>query len=207
MPFGIQHTILYPQDKKHNYSFPSADGMLASETFVADEIDRTLTKAKIEDLLEYNTRFVQLPALFRSTDNTLKDVTDFNFAVTNGKKYEIMLIAAYQSSVTTMGCKMGVRLSSGTGTIMGSMSGGINQTSVTTEAKAPIYAINATATTAGASFITTAVGLSATNHYLEALMLFTCTADGVFTFTFGNETTGTANVDLLANSYIKIIEF
>jgi len=102
MPFGIQHTILYPQDKKHNYSFPSADGMLASETFVAEEIDRTLTKAKIEDLLEYNTRFVQLPALFRSTDSTLKDVTNFNFAVTNGKKYEIMLIAAYQSNLTTV---------------------------------------------------------------------------------------------------------
>jgi hypothetical protein len=87
MAFGIQHTILYPQDKKRNYSFPN-DGAIASEAIVdskiASELGRTVTKANIEDLLGFKTSFVELLSLFRSSNDTLKDVTDLSFAVSAG---------------------------------------------------------------------------------------------------------------------------
>lgn len=212
MSLGKQHTLIYPQDKSYNYQFPANNGLLASENYVGETITNELdvfvpSKRKVEQGLGFVTTYITLSSTLISTDSTFKDVTGFAFDVIAGKTYDIELIGAYQSNLITMGCKLGVRLTSGTGTILGYIAGAIANTAVATELKASIRAINSSATTTGSFIVTTAVAPINQDHNIEARLSFTCATDGRFTFTFGNETTGTANVSLIQKSQLKVIEY
>lgn len=196
MSLGKRHTILYPQDKSYNYKFPADNGTIATEEFTRNELAKYVVMP---------TEII-MDSSFRSNDDTLKDVSKLAFDVESGKVYRIELIGAYQSALATIGCKLGVRMVSGTGTIIGKMSGGITTQTGASELTIPIRVINGTASTTGASIMTTAVNPINTSHALEANLVFTCLTSGRFIFTFGNETTGTNDVYLMAGTYLKINE-
>lgn len=212
MSLGKQHTIIYPQDKTYNYQFPANNGLLASENYVNETITNELdayipSKRNIEQGLGFVTTYIKLGTTLVSTDSTFKDVSSLAFDVNAGKTYDIDFIGFYQSNLATMGCKIGVRLSSGTGNIIGFLAGSVSSGTVSTELKAPIRFISSDANQAGASIITSAVSTININHYLEGKLSFTCSTSGRFILTFGNETTGTANVSLMADSQLKVIEY
>ena len=193
---------------KNMMELPASGGKLASEKYVEETFSvYTPSKRSIEQALGFSTTYIKLGSTLVSTDNTFKDVTGLAFDVNAGKTYDIELVGAYQSNLLTMGCRLGVRLSTGAGSIFGTIEGSTSNIAAATEVKASIRAINSTATTSGASLITTAVSPINQDHNIGARLVFTCTTNGRFTFTFGNETTGTANVSLMKDSQLKIVEY
>lgn len=212
MGLGKQHTIIYPQDKPYNYQFPANNGLLASENYVNESIINALdayvpTKELIDRATGQTTTYIKLATTLVSTNSTFKDVTDLAFDVIAGKTYDIDFIGFYRSNLATMGCRVGVRLLSGSGSIVGFLAGAVSSGAVSTELKAPIRFISSDANQAGASLITTAVSAINIDHYIEGKLSFKCLTSGRLSFTFGNERTGTANVSLMEGTQLKVTQY
>ena len=155
-----------------------------------------------------------LPAMIRkpltanvsSTVNTRANITDWSFLVTAGKSYRIEVIATYQSAALTTGGSLGFVLPTGAGTVFGFVEGDIVNTAATTTLRQPVYAINATSTTAGSFITTTGVGVINSPHSIHSVIAFNCTTTGKFQVQWATEVAASA-AQLNAGSTLYVTEF
>lgn len=139
--------------------------------------------------------FLNLASNFSSTSTTEAAVTGWSFSVTNGKTYRIEVIADYQTAATTTGGKLGISLTTATGTVRGFAAGAVSQSAVATELKIPIRATSGT----GSTLTTSGVSVINSPHYIGLDITFTCTGTGTFNIVWGTEVASSA-AQLNANS-------
>lgn len=147
-----------------------------------------------------------LTANVSSTAVVRANITDWSFPVTAGKSYRVEVVSTYQSAATTTGGSLGFVLSTGAGSIFGFMEGDtVNKTAATT-LRQPIYAVNATNTTAGSFITTTGVGVINSPHSLYGVVTFNCTASGTFQAQWASEVSDSA-AQLNTGSVMYVTEF
>jgi hypothetical protein len=136
---------------------------------------------------------ITLANAFSSTVVARANVTGMSFAVTTGKKYSIYIVGDYQTAVTTTGGSIGFVLTSGTGTIRGSVTMSVSQGATNTNQTTTIRAINATNTTAGSFITSTGVSVINSPHYFSADLIFDCLTSGVFQLQYASEVAASAS--------------
>lgn len=134
-----------------------------------------------------------LATAFSSAVVARANVTGMSFAVTAGKKYSIFLIGDYQTVITTTGGSIGFVLTSGTGTIKGSVTMSVSQGTTNTNQTTTIRAINATNTTAGSFITSTGVSVINSPHYFSAELIFDCLTTGIFQLQYASEIAASAS--------------
>lgn len=122
-----------------------------------------------------------------STSTTRSNVTGLSHSVIAGKKYRIKLIGDYQTVVTTTGGSLGFILSSGTGTVKGSATISVSQSTTNTDLSTAIRVIDLAGLTAGSFITSTGVSVINSPHHLWAELILNCTTSGVFQVTWGSE--------------------
>lgn len=141
-----------------------------------------------------------------STATARANIADWSFPVTAGKSYRIEIHSLYKSAATTTGGSIGFILPTGAGSIFGYVEGDIANTTVATTLRQPIYAINATNTTAGSFITTTGVSVINSPHSIYSALTFNCTTSGTFQVQWGSEVAASA-VQLNVGSTLYLTEF
>lgn len=156
------------------------------------------------DMKQRSPVVLTVSANVTTTSNALSDVSYWQFSVVAGRKYKVHIVASHQTLATTTGLKLAVYLSTGSGSIVGYMEGGLSALAVATEIKIPITAIG-TSNLAGSFLLTTGESAINTKHYIGGNLVFTCTTSGTFKFQIASEINA-SGAQLNAGSVIIIEE-
>ena len=170
---------------------------LADKVLWIRNADNTLTS------LNYvNEFFKVLPADVTSNVTVRSTVADFNFNVTAGKTYVVDFIGCYNTSVVTTGGSLGLT-TNGTMTVKGKIEADISASPVSTGLKAPLYAINNVAVTAGSFLTSTGVSAINTPHSFTFTCTLAVTVSGTVNLQWGSEVALT-NAVLMAGSLLGV---
>ena len=102
-----------------------------------------------------------------SNSSTRTDVATWVTGITAGKTYKIEIIGAFQTAATTTGMSIGFYLPTGAGTIFGTSSAAINQTTSANDLATTIYAINNSGLTTGSFMTSTGVNPINASHLIS----------------------------------------
>jgi hypothetical protein len=158
-----------------------------------------IIKAPVEGL----EKFLILPFDFSTTNTIKSNVTGLSFPVTVGNRYLIKLIGTMTAPATNRGGRIGVVLTSGTGSVQGYFK---MQNSATVEAIGTIYAISSSEALVGSFLNSNAVPVANTDAFIFGEMRFTATSSGVFQIVWGASNAGVAAI-LEGGSLLTYKEF
>ncbi len=134
------------------------------------------------------TRSVKLASNLSVSTTTRSNATGMSFTVAAGKQYLIQLLGEYQTALATTGGSIGFVLSSGAGTIKGT----VEMQGPTASEKKLVNAISSSGTLAGSFMTSTGVATAATSQYIQATLYLECTTAGTFQLQWGSEVASSA---------------
>jgi hypothetical protein len=143
-----------------------------------------------------------LAADFSSTATAPAAVPGWAANVLAGKSYAVGIIAGYQTAALTTGGRLGLHLSSGTGSLRGQAAATITQAAGGTCVEAPLWAIGAIGL-AGSNMVSTAVSVINSPHSFMVRAIFSCITSGVLAVNWASEVAASA-AQLNQNSLFSV---